>query len=240
MIQNISQLLVASYLTIVSLSPACAEGEGRISLRFLAFPQTAEPEPVELVVGENGKTIFVDTPGHEISKTYDVPAMTNIVVGKTGEDSEGKPSFQAYGSANAIAAREQIIVLIRKGEANSDGFVVLPQDGNLEHFTGASYLFINASSYSIAGTIGNQQLKLESGKRVMLKPKADFEGGVCQVTFSYLRSDKWKMFYDTRWPANDKIRNLVFFYQNPKNGRIGISPITDIVIRREDRSKTEE
>lgn len=77
--------------------------------------------------------------------------------------------------------------------------------------------------------IGDKNLELNSGKRSLIQPKANFENGICQVSIAYQKNDKWKMFYDTRWPANEKIRTLVFFYQNPTTGRLGIAPITDII-----------
>lgn len=217
-------IITASVCTIVT-----AQNTGKISVRILAFPQMAEPEPVELVIGDNAKTIEVDTPGHELSKTYDVPPLNTITVGKTTLDKDGKPTFQVFGSAKSIAAKEQIILLLRKGKQNSDGFAVLPISADLIEFKGASFLFINASTYNVSGKIGDKILELGPGKRALLQPKANFEDGICQVTFAYQKADKWKMFYDTRWPANEKIRTLVFFYQNPETGRLGIAPITDII-----------
>lgn len=220
-----------AFLVLIS-SDALAQTTEKISLRILAFPQIAEPEPVELVVGENTQTIEVDTPGHELSKNYSVPALNTITVGKTTIDSEGKSIFQSYGSAKSILAKEQIILLIRKGEKNSDGFSILPISADLTTFKGASFLFINASTYNIGVKIGDKNLELNSGKQSLIQPKANFENGICQVSIAYQKNDKWKMFYDTRWPANEKIRTLVFFYQNPITGRLGIAPITDIISKK--------
>lgn len=214
---------------LLSNPVANAQTAEKISVRILAFPQIPEPEPVELIVGENSKTIEVDTPGHELSKSYSVPALTTITVGKTTTDSEGKTIFQTYGSAKSIPAKEQIILLIRKGRANSDGFVILPINADLNDFKGASFLFINASNHNVAGKIGDKILQLEPGKRSLLQPIANFEGGVCQVTLAYQKQEKWKTFYDTRWPANEKMRTLVFFYQDPTTNRLGIAPISDII-----------
>lgn len=206
----------------------CADAQEKISLKFLAFPKSPDPEPVELRVGEE-KTIEVQTPGNELSQPYQVPQLGSIVVGKTIKNEKNEDVFQVYGSAKALAAKEQIVLLLRKGEANSDGFVVIPLDGQQANFTGASFLFINASNFGVGGLIGDQKFALKPGERRLLKPAPSHEGGICQVTLSYLKGEKWKTFYDTRWPANNKYRSIVFFYQDPKSGRIGLAPIVDVL-----------
>jgi hypothetical protein len=211
-----------------ALTTLVSAQQQQVSLRILAFPQQNSPEPVELLIGE-GKTIKVDTPGNELSRAYRIPPLTSINVGKTVIDKEGKPTFQTYGQAKSIAAPEQIILLLRKGQQNSDGFTVLPIGADLKDFGGASFLFINASNLRIGGVIGDQRLDISPGQLKTLTPKPNFDGGICQVTLSYLLEDKVKIFFDTRWPANKKVRSLVIFYQDPETGRIGLAPIMDII-----------
>ena len=215
-------------LVITSIFMTNALAQDKISLQFLAFPKQLKPEPIELQIGE-GKTIVVQTPGNELSPTYKMPRLGSIVVGKTTQNEEGDPVFQVYGKAKTIAASKQIILLLRKGRNNSDGFVVLPIDGELANFSGGSYLFINASKLNVGGVIGDKKFALKPGQRRMLKPAPNHESGICQVTLSYQRKDKWKTFKDTRWSANKRYRSLVFFHQNPKSGRLAVSPIVDIL-----------
>lgn len=212
----------------LSCLPCAAQDEPKVSLQFLAFPKQLRPEPVELVVGEK-KTIDVETPGNELSPTYEVPRLDTIVVGKTIQNEEGEDVFQVYGSANSIAASKQIILLFRKGKNNSDGFVVMPINGELTNFGGGSYIFINASKLNVGVVIGDKKFALKPNQRRMLSPQPDHDNGICQVTLSYQREDKWKTFKDTRWPANDRYRSLIFFYQDPESGRLGVSPIVDML-----------
>ena len=107
--------------------------------------------------------------------------------------------------------------------------MVLPIDGELANFRGGSYLFINASKLNVGGVIGDKKFALKPGQRRMLKPAPNHESGICQVTLSYQRKDKWKTFKDTRWSANKRYRSLVFFHQHPKSGRLSVSPIVDIL-----------
>ena len=213
---------------VLALSASCLRAQEGMTLRFLAFPKSPAPQPVELLVGE-GKTILVDTPGHELSTAYRVPVMGMLSVGKTIQSEEGGAVFESYGSAKALGVREQIVLLLRKGEAHSDGFVVLPVDASSIHFSGASFLFLNASSLDVAGLVGDQKLVLKPGQTRLVKPSPSHKDSGCQVTFSYLRKDKWKTIFDTRWPASDKFRSIVFFYQDPKTGRLGIAPIVDVL-----------
>ena len=205
-----------------------ARAQDKVSIQFLAFPKQLKPAPVELLIGE-GKTIKIETPGNELSMVYKVPRLSSIVVGKTTQNAEGDPIFEVYGKAPFISAFKQIVLLMRKGKKNSDGFEVIPINGDLANFTGGSYFFINVSKLNIAGVIGDKKFALKPGKRQLLQPKADLKGGICQVTLAYQREDKWKKFYDTRWPANKKYRSLIFFHQDPTNGRLGIAPIMDIL-----------
>lgn len=230
----IPKLLSLTCLAIAVASNIGYAQEQKISLRFLAFPQQNAPEPIELLIGAD-KTIEVDTPGHELSKRYLVDPLSSIVVGKTTINEDGEAVFQSYGQAKSIPATEQIILLLRKGDQPGDGFVVLPIAANLKDFGGASFLFINASKVRIGGVIGDKKLDINPGEKKSLSPKPNFEAGICQVTLAYLKEDKFKKFFDTRWPANKNVRSLIIFYQNPETGRIGIAPITDI-IRKNDQT----
>lgn len=200
----------------------------KTTLQFLAFPKQIRPEPVELVVGQQ-KTIEIQTPGNELSPFYEAPMLETIVVGKTIMNENNEPVFEVYGQAKSLGTSKQIILLMRKGRENRDGFVVIPVNGELGDFGGGSYLFINASGVNVGGVIGDAKFALKPGQRNMLKPKPDFDGQICQVTLAYEREDKWKTFKDTRWSADKAYRSLVFFYQNPENGRLGVAPVIDIL-----------
>jgi hypothetical protein len=202
--------------------------EQKISLKFLAFPQVEMPKKLELLTGKE-ESIEIETPGNELSQPYKVTAIETIIVGKTIQNEKNENVFHEYGRAKSLGVPDQIILLIRKGTKESDGFTVIPVDGALAKFKGASYLFMNVSKVTVGGLIGDQKFGLKPNQSLMLKPKPNHEANICQVTLAYLSREKWKTFYDTRWPANDKFRSLVFFYQDPKTGRLGVAPIIDII-----------
>lgn len=224
--RRLAVFLLAASAAFLAVSNA---QEKTIKLRFLGFPQVPKPEPVELLVGE-GKTIKVDTPSNELSQPYSVPVLPSIIVGETVGNEKNESVFKEYGSAKAINAEELIVLLLRKGQKPSDGFVVLPVNAGRTGFKPASYLFINASNLSVGGVIGDQKFALKPGQRRMLQPKPNHADGICQVTFAYMKDDnEWKTVYDTRWPASDKFRSMVFFYQDPGTGRLGIVPVVDVL-----------
>jgi hypothetical protein len=212
--------------------PFChAQEEQKITLQFLAFPKQESSEPIELLVGE-GKTIPVDTPGNELSQEYRVTRPASIVVGITTKNAEGEPVFKALGQAPCLSAKRQIVLLMRKGQEISDGFEVLPIDGELGKFSGGDYLFINTSELAVGGIIGDKKLALKPGQRSMVKPVATHKGGGCQITLSYQRDEsdtKGKKFFDTRWSVNERYRTLVFFYQDRESKKLGVAPIIEML-----------
>lgn len=214
--------------TISSLASGQEDGK-KMTLQFIAFPKISNPEPVELMIKEE-ITLPVSTPGHELTKPYKVPALDVINIGKTVVGDDGEAVFQKYGSAKSVSSN-QIILLLRKGSKNSDGFTLIPIDASSAGFGGASFLFINVSKLALGGVIGDTKIALKPGERKLIKPKPNHAQDICQVTLFYQTkvADKWKKFYDTRWPADKKVRSLIFFYQNPKTGRLGLAPIMDIL-----------
>ena len=223
-------------ITYAAIASLCihfcnAQEEQKISLQFLAFPAQANPEPIELLVGES-KTIPIETPGNELSAEYKISRPSSIVVGVTTANEKGEPIFQVLGKSPTIASQKQIILLLRKGGNNSDGFTVVPVDGELVNFSGGSYLFINVSQLRVGGIIGDKKFALDPGERNLLKPAPSHVGGGCQVTLAYQKDEadtKGKKFYDTRWAVNARYRTLVFFYQDPVAKSLGVAPIVNFL-----------
>lgn len=227
----ITKSILRMAVAALAIQLAFAQTEEKISLQFLAFPNHLDLKPIELLVGDK-KTIPIDIPGNELSPAYKVARPASIVVGITTKNEKGEPVFQALGNAPSLATSKQIILLIRKGENDSDGFAVIPIDGTLAGFSGGQFLFINASKLSVGGIIGDKNFALKPGQKSLIKPAATHEGGGCQVTLAYQKDEKdlkGKKFYDTRWVVHNKIRTLVFFYQDPETGSLGVAPIVDLL-----------
>lgn len=205
-----------------------ATAQETMSLQFLAIPRQIRPEPVEVVIGQN-ETIQVHTPGNELSQPYQVPKMDSIVLGKSSADEDGAAKFDVYGRARLLDERKQIILLLRRGPTNEDGFSVIPISGEMKDFKGGSYFLLNASPTKIAGQIGDKRFEIEPGNKIMINPSATHEGGAAQTTFAYKRDDEWKVFRDTRWSVNPAYRSMVFFFQNPSTSKLAVTPVVDML-----------
>lgn len=219
-------------LAVLAIPLCHAQEEPKVTLQFLAFPGVRSLEPIELLVGED-KKIPIDTPGNELSQEYRVSRPASIVVGITTKNAKGEPVFQVLGQAPCLSDKRQIVLLMGKGEEISDGFEVIPINGELGDFKGADFLFINTSDLAVGGTIGDKQFAVKPGQRKIVDPAASHKGGGCHITLSYKRDEadkKGKKFFDTRWAVDERYRTLVFFSQeDPESKKISVIPIIDIL-----------
>jgi hypothetical protein len=210
-----------------SLLPCTAQDAASVTLRFLSFPRALKPEPVELLVGE-AKTIKVEIPTNELSPPYKVKRQANWTVGETVNGKDGKPAFTVLGQAAALAATEQLILLIRKGKDDANGFEVIPIDSRGTEFGGGKFLFMNAAKIDIAGVAGTEKFVVKPGKFTIIKPKADRDTtGLCNILIYFRKDDQAKPFFSSTWPLSDAARSLIFFYHDSDTQRLRLHTIRD-------------
>lgn len=220
-------------LSALAIGPLSHGQNAKMTLKFLSFPMQTEKEPIELAISAK-ETLQIDTPSHRLSDPYVIAAVPQIIVGKTVVGPDGKSKFNIYGMAKSLPAKEQIVLLFRKGQKMSDGVTVLPVRAQDEDFPGGSMFFINASGTPCRGHVGDKKFLLRPGERKVITPKADFNGDTCQVSLSYFReqaeeSKRWKLFRDTRWSVDKDLRTLAFFYQHPQTGKVSIAPVMEML-----------
>lgn len=214
-------------------SPLFAQNADQVTLRFLSFPRSVNPQPVELLIGE-GETLEVRTPTNALSQPYQVKPLTSWSVGKLEEveNAEGKTVFTSYGSAASLASSNQLILLIRNGRDNADGIRVVPIDNNTRHFGGGQFFFMNASKVDIAGLLGGTQFALKPGAHTIIEAKETFQregqgGGGIFTEFFFRKDTEARPFFSSTWPANNKARSMVFFYHDIHNDRLRMHTIRD-------------
>ena len=105
-------------------------------------------EPLQLRLGK-GEVIDIKARSNSISDPYQVPRLSKWSIGKLELNEEQEAVFTQYGSAPSIAAKEQLVLLIRKGKKNSDGLKVVLMDGGGDFFGGGEFFFMNAAKSSI-------------------------------------------------------------------------------------------
>ena len=204
-----------------------AQQEADVTLQFLSFPSIDPPTPVELAVGE-GKTIKVEIPTTELSAPYKVKKQASWVVGETTKGNDDKPAFTVFGQAPALASTNQLILLIRKGKSNAEGFEVIPINTVKTEFSGGKFLFVNAAAVDIAGVIGTEKFVIKPGAHTIVHPKGDKENDtLCQAELYFKKDNEARPFFSTTWPLSDAARAVIFFYHDPETKRLRLHSIRD-------------
>ena len=208
-----------------------AQQEKTVSVQFVSFPKAANPAPVELYLGED-ETMKVDLPTRSLSKAYKVKQQTIWSLGKTAKDENGENYFQVYGKAASINSSKQLILVLRKGPKDSDGFKLIVMENHDGAFGGGEYLIMNASRVDIGGYLGDKKYSLKPGKHVLLAPKSSpgtKNSRVCFVKMFYENqaTDKSTAFFSSEWRYSKGARVLAFAYHEPVGGRLRLHVIRD-------------
>lgn len=218
--------LVAAFC--LPLIPCSAQEEENITLQFLSFPKSLDPKPVELQIGD-GKTLEVEIPTVELSKTYKVKRLSTWAVGKSDVDKDGKPTFTVFGQAKALDSSKQLILLVRKGADNADGMEVIPINNDVGNFGGSKFLFMNAAKVDIAGETGGVKFAIKPGAHTIVKPKAESDGRTFHAMFYFRMDNEAVPFFSSKWPISDSINNLIFFYHDPETKRLRMHTIRNFL-----------
>lgn len=220
---------------LVQASPVIADDAQQVTLRFLSFPKSTSPEPVELVIGE-GEVLEIKAPSNALSTPYVVKHLGTWSFGKLepAKSRKEKATFTSYGSAPSIASSDQLILLIRKGRENKDGLQVIPIDNRNSNFGGGKFFFMNASKVDIAGILGETKFTLKPGSQTIIEPakisKRESDKAERLFTeFFFRKEDEARPFFSSTWPHNVKARSMVFFYHDTHNERLRMHTIRDYV-----------
>lgn len=210
------------------IPPCAAQNEGKVSLRFLSFPKSMVPVKIELRFAE-GKSVAIEAPSNEFSQPLNVAPAGVWSVGETVEGPDGKPAFKEYGRTEAPASPEQMLLLVRKGDENADGFDLVALDGRANNFGGGKFLFMNAAKVDVAGTVGEEKFVVKPGQHMILKPKTEDGKRTAHAMFYFRKDDEARPFFSSRWPVNDRARSMVFFYHDPGTTHLRMHTIRDFL-----------
>ncbi len=201
--------------------------ENNVSLRLMAFPRSADDSPVQLNLGE--RTIDVQLAANCLSDPYTVPAMEAWDFGQRTTDGEGKSTFESWGRGKARSAKRQIVILLRKGPKNADGFRVLTLNDGPKHFDERQLLFYNLSLEDIAGEVGGVKFALKPAQHKVITPKADQGKDLCHASLLLMKNDKWRPFMESNWPLKKDTRGLIFLYTDPATSKVRLHTIRDFL-----------
>lgn len=224
-----TRILLIVALACVLMPWSASAQEKKVSLQFVAFPLSSDPKPVELLIGE-GKSVQVELPSNSLSQTYQVPAMKNWRLGKTIEGTDGKPAFSLYGQTPASSSEKQLVLVIRKGNEDADGFDMVSFDSDSTGFGGGKYLFLNGAKVDIAGDAGGSKFALRRLDHAIVAPKpseVNNKHKYLYITLYFREGEEATPFYSSTWRFSEKARTIVFFYHEPHNGRLRTHTIRD-------------
>lgn len=225
--------LLSGALIALLISPLPVEAQdgelSEIQLQFISFPKAAEPQEVELYLGE-GESMEIEIPTNRISRSYVVKPMKRLVLGESTEDAEGNYVFNPYGQAASLNIQKQLILVLRKNRQDNNEFVLMPMPNTDLNFGGGSFFFMNATQLEIAGILSDKKFVLKPGKFTVVKPSPSKTKGVyqyCKTELLYRKGEEVRSFFNTNWRLNDDARSLIFLYQDPNTQHIRLHTIRD-------------
>jgi hypothetical protein len=204
------QLLLVCFLCLNGIAQT-----KMVNVHFLYIPEENNTEPLDLLLGDED-AIEVELPTNCVSKNYQVPALSEWILGKATVE-KGKFKFESYGKAKSISADNQLIVVSRKSEDEGEGLNLMIIDYNDSTYKGGMYYFINLTDTDIEGTISKSEFSLEPNKQVLIAPEPDKVTGsnkYCYTKFSYEKEDAMHPFISSTWRFNERARSLVLFYRD--------------------------
>lgn len=232
MIFHINQLTCALSVITFFIFPVISKAqEPQVSLQFVSFPISNDPQPVELITGE-GVTIKVDLPTNSLSIKYKVPKLESWILGKTLIGEDKKPSFKVYGKTKSAGSGNQLVLVVRKGLNDEDGYDLVCFDCDAGGFSGGKYIFLNGSKVDVAGEVGELKFTLTPKSHTLLSPTPSEEKNdrkYLYVTLYFRKGEEVTPFYTNTWRFSEKARTMVVFYHEPHNQRLRTHSIRDYI-----------
>ncbi|MFK7849956.1 MAG: hypothetical protein AB8D78_03160 [Akkermansiaceae bacterium] len=227
---NLAKHLIGLFRLLICMAavimPAHAQAP-TVKLQFVSFPKVASPEPVELFLGE-GKTMEVELPTNSISETYEVPVLSMWVLGESSTNEDGDFVFKDWGKARSNGAKNQLILVIRKGRDDADGFELVPMQSGADGFGGGKYLLVNAAKVDVAGSIGTSKFALKPNANQLIAPgptKTKGNRKYCFAKIYFRKGEEVQSFFSSTWRFNEAARSMVFFYHDPNTGKLRLHTI---------------
>lgn len=202
------RFFLPSLLLVGAALPAAAQEE--VAIKALCFPKQEGKASIEMLVGEE-KVVEIPLQSHEFTLPKNVPRLGVWRFGTSGTDSEGNFTFTTHATVTPLAARRQLLLFVRKGPNNEDGFNILPL--NPADVRGRNYVILNLSRGPVAGIVGGRKFRLAPGRRTIVAPEADRGDNLCFASLNYMRNDKWRPFFSSNWRLRPRSRALIIIYQ---------------------------
>ena len=218
------------YLIIMGLLLGCVDlhaqdttaQEKGLSVRLLAF---APLKGADSVVIQSGKVLSDEmvVPTHGLGLPIPVNSR-ELTLGLLPKE-DGQPIRVLAKIKLPPQGKKFLLLLI----PDDKGYECRPVRLDAENFRGGDTLCYNAGSVSIGGTLGKTKFAVMPRKfRIMSSPKAN-DKPYYQVKFYYNNKGESRIFSDTRWPYDNRLRSYIFFYSNPKTSKVTYRAVDETV-----------
>ena len=181
-------------------------------LRLLAVALLADAESVVLTSEENA-TRPIELPTHGLSDPLQAPGRAFEITTPTTSDQAGRTLSKV---ALPEAGKRFLLLLVPSKQTYVCHVVRLDDPG----FKAGNVCFLNVSQIPVAGSLGPRKFVAKSGKPEIVAAPQKGELPYYQVQFYYKQGEQTRALADTRWPHDDRSRAYVFFFTNPKTGRL--------------------
>ena len=193
------------------------KGEGA-SVRFLAERIPGNIDTVQMKAGELASEGF-KLPHNHLSPAIKSPGRAFVIQAAGGEAPLAKVTQPEEG--------ESFIILLIPGAEGGYNPVVISA-GDPEFRPGDVY-FYNHADKTVLGYVGKSKFTLNPGLGKSLRPTGARDGLYFDVGFGVREKEGDRPLSTTRWPIEKNMRSYVFFFINPKTGRLDFRAVDEFV-----------
>jgi hypothetical protein len=222
-----TSVLITLFFFIQALAHVATAQEEKQTLRFVTFPKTSDPIKLSLLAGE-GRTIQVEVASNAISKSVNMPVLTEWVVGEwvnTGRDTP--PKFSVFGKVNNAGSPHQIVIVIRRTEKISDGCKLIALSDKTGDFGPGKMLLLNAADKPIGGIVGGRKFAISSGQHAIIEPEMNETGRYFHAQMFYEKDGMAKSFFTSNWVHSKTSRSISFIYNDPSTHQLRFHHVRD-------------
>ncbi len=210
---------------VASLATAGGQETDGIKFRILTFEKVEGIEKLQLLDPET-KTLGTEVKLHKNNFTgpYSSPSRT-LIFGLPGSEVE-TPRMMGQVKVTAALGRN-ILLIALPTKTGTYQFQALAEPPS--RFGKGEMIFFNLTGTDLAGKLNGKNFLFTAGKPTKVGDLSiDDEKAVFPVEFYSKANDKWVPFASSKWLYERDVRNLSFFYKDPKLKNIRIRTITDL------------
>jgi len=196
------------------------------SFRTICFFPVQNLEKISYL--SKDQLIPVDLPSRSISKSYPYNPEKPIVFAEAGADAE-KPVPLITVKPPTNLSKVLLVFLPASKESGKPCQVIVLND-SLTALKAGEMRFINLSSRTVLGFLGEQKLKIAPKKISIVKaPRKLAKDATYYVNIYTLQNKKPRPLCKTRWPHDADNRQLMFVFDDPVRKSIRMMGIDDMV-----------